>query len=112
MERGGATAVTQQFPVQGNEQLNTSQCSRFICSQVPDKPQKKTLTHANSSYLLKMRYISINSSGCVVVEGALDDGFRVISLLTGVGLRKQVLDTNGNQLTKPSGYIDITVSST
>lgn len=112
VERGGATAVTQRFPVQRNEQLNTSQWSRFICSQVPDKPQKNTLTHANSSYLLKMRYISINSSGCVAVEGALADGFRVISPLTAVGLRKQVLDTNGNQLTMPSGHIDITVSST
>lgn len=69
-------AVTQPFPGQTNKQLNTSRVlTCFICSQVPDKAPEND----------RKCVISVNSSGCVVVEGALADGFWVISLLSAVG---------------------------
>lgn len=97
------------FPGQRNKQRKAPQ--RSSLTQVSDKPQRKTLTNAKSSNLLKMWHNLIKSSENVVVQGALADGFWVIPLLTAFGYANKCWAPMETKWPEPSGCTDITAGT-
>lgn len=103
VKRGGATTVTQPFPV---KEINNG---RRQSAQV--LPRSQINHREKSSNLLKMWHNLIKSFENVVVQGALADGFWVISLLTAFGYANKCWAPRETKWPEPSGCTDITTGT-